>query len=107
MSSYKISQFEVQGWVTWGDSEPPTVSWRMLKFPDGTQTRINGLDEIFAELYSEGRQANKETVEEIINRLETMKNYIPSSDRTRKEYAYVLLKEYRKYVKDHTDKNQK
>jgi hypothetical protein len=31
--------------------------------------------------------------------LETMKNYIPSSDSARKEYAYVLLKEYRKYVK--------
>jgi predicted transcriptional regulator len=78
----------------------------MLKFPDGSQIRINGLDEIFAELYSEGRQANQETVEEIINRLEAKKNYIPSSDRVRREYAYVLLKEYRKYVKDRTDKNR-
>ena len=67
----------------------------MLKFPDGTQVRVIGLDEILAELYSEGRQANRETAEEIINRLEAQKNYIPSSDRTRKEYAYVLLKEYR------------
>jgi hypothetical protein len=76
----------------------------MLKFPDGSQIRINGLDEIFAELYSEGRQANKETGEEIINRLETMKNYIPSSDRILKEYAYILLKEYRKYVAGRKDK---
>jgi hypothetical protein len=50
------------------------------------------------ELYSEGRQPNRETAEEIINRLEANKNYIPSSDRTRKEFANVLLKEYRKYL---------
>ena len=78
----------------------------MLKFPDGTQIRVNGLDEILADLYSEGRQANKETAEEIINRLEAKKNYIPSSDRILKEYAYVLLKEYRKYVKGRSDKNR-
>jgi predicted transcriptional regulator len=70
----------------------------MLKFPDGTQIRVNGLNEILADLYSQGRQPNRETVEEIINRLEAQKNFIPSSDRTRKEYAYVLLKEYRKYL---------
>jgi predicted transcriptional regulator len=70
----------------------------MLKFQDDTQIRVNGLNEILAELYSEGRQANRETAEEIINRLEAQKNFIPSSDRTRKEYAYVLLKEYRQYV---------
>jgi len=68
----------------------------MLKFPDETQVRVIGLDEILADLYSEGRQPNKETAEEIINRLEAKKNYIPSSDRTRKEFSYVLLKEYRK-----------
>ncbi len=50
-----------------------------------------------ADLYSEGRQANQETAEEIINRLEK-KNYIPSSYLIRKEYAYVLLKEYSEYV---------
>ena len=59
---------------------------------------MNGLDEILADLYSEGRQANGETAEEIINRLEAKKNYIPSLDRTRKEFSYVLLKEYRKFV---------
>ena len=78
----------------------------MLKFPDDTQIRVNGLNEILADLYSEGRQANQETVEEIINRLEAKKNYIPSSDRVCKEYAYVLLKEYRKYVKSRADNNR-
>jgi len=78
----------------------------MLKFPDDTQIRVNGLNEILADVYSEGRQVNKETAEEIINRLEAKKNYIPSSDRARKEYAYVLLKEYRKYVKGRADNNR-
>lgn len=59
-----------------------------------------GLDEILAELYAEGRKANDETAEEIIARLEAMKNYIPSSERARKEYCYVLLKEYRTYLRD-------
>ncbi len=70
----------------------------MLKFADDTQIRVKGLNEILSGLYAEGRQANQETAQEIINRLEAQKNFIPSSDRTRKEYAYVLLKEYRKYV---------
>ena len=76
----------------------------MLKFPDDTQIRVNGLDEILADIYSEGRQANQETAEEMIKRLEAQKNFIPSSDRTRKEYTYVLLKEYRKYVAGRKDK---
>jgi hypothetical protein len=69
------------------------------------QIRVNGLDEILADVYSEGRRVNDETAEEIINRLEANKNYIPSSDRARKEYSYVLLKEYRKYVKGRADNN--
>ena len=76
----------------------------MLRFPDGTQVRVTGLDEILAGLYSEGRQANQETAEEIMNRLEAKKNFIPSSEYTRKEYAYVLLKEYRQYIADRKDK---
>ena len=59
-----------------------------------------------AALYSEGRQANQEIAEEIINRLEK-KNYIPSSYLTRKEYAYILLQEYREYVKGRADKDPK
>jgi hypothetical protein len=71
----------------------------MLRFPDGTQARVNGLVEILADLYSQGREANQETAEEIVNRLEAEKNYIPSSDRIRKEFAHVLLKEYREYLR--------
>jgi hypothetical protein len=78
----------------------------MLSFPDDAQVRVNGLDETLADVYSEGRQANDETAKEIINRLEANKNYIPSSDRARKEYSYVLLKEYRKYVKGRADNNR-
>ena len=76
----------------------------MMSFPDDIQVRVYGLDEILADLYSEGRQANEKTAEEIINRLEAKKNYIPSSDRARREYAYVLLNEYRKYVRDRAEK---
>lgn len=53
-----------------------------------------------ADFYAEGRMATDETAEEIIKWLEAKRNYIPSSERARKEYSYVLLKEYRKYVKD-------
>lgn len=68
----------------------------MLKFPDKTQVRVNYLDEILAELYSEGRQPNRETAEEILDRLKKHNNYIPPS--ARREYKSVLLKEYRDYV---------
>jgi len=51
----------------------------MLKFPDGTQVRVNGLNEILADLYFEGRKPNKETAEEILDRLEKNNNYIPPS----------------------------
>ncbi len=78
----------------------------MLKFIDDTQIGLFGLDETLAELYSEGRPVNDETAEEIIKGLEVMNNYIPSSDLARKEYAYLLLREYRKYVKDQAEKDQ-
>jgi hypothetical protein len=68
----------------------------MLRFPDGTRVRVNGLNEILAELYSEGRRPNQETGEEILDRLEKHNNYIPLS--ARREYRSVLLKEYRDYV---------
>jgi len=71
-----------------------------LNFFDDTQVGVIGLDVIMAELYAEGRKAIDETAEEIIKRLEVKNNYVPSSDRVRKEYAYVLLKEYRTYVKE-------
>ena len=78
----------------------------MLKFLDDTQSSVFGLDEILAELCAEGRKANDETAQEIITRLEAMKNYIPSSDRARREYRYVLLKEYRTYVKKQTENDR-
>jgi len=75
----------------------------MLKFPDDTQVSVTGLDDIMASLYAENRNASDETAEEIIRRLEEKKNYIPSSERVRRDYAYVLLKEYRKYVKERSE----
>ena len=78
----------------------------MLRFTDGTQTAVVGLNEILADLYSESRQANQETAEEIVSRLEK-KNYIPSSYLTRREYIYLLLKEYREYIKGRDDSSQK
>ncbi len=68
----------------------------MLRFGDGTQVRVNCLNEIMAELHSEGRQPNKETAEEILDRLEKHNNYIPPSARW--EYKSALLKEYKDYV---------
>jgi hypothetical protein len=70
----------------------------MLSFPDGTKIRVMGLDDILAGLYSEGRQPNRETAGEILDRLEKYNNYIPPS--ARREYKSVLLKEYRDYVAD-------
>ena len=74
----------------------------MLRFPDQTQVRVNCLNEILAELYSEGRQPNNETAEEILERLEKHNNYIPLS--ARREYKSVLLKEYRDYIAGRKDK---
>lgn len=59
-----------------------------------------------AELYSVGKKANKETVEEIIAGLEAIGNYIPTSETTRREYRNVLLKEYEEYIETHTNENQ-
>lgn len=59
-----------------------------------------GLTEIMAELYGEGRKATDETAEEIIDRLEARKYFIPSSERARREYAYVLLREFRNFMKE-------
>ncbi len=78
----------------------------MLKFLDDTQFSVFGLDEVLADLYREGRKANDETAEEIIARLEAMNNYIPSSDTARREYRYVLLREYKTYVQEQTDRKR-
>ena len=78
----------------------------MLKFPDGTWVGVNGLDEIMAELYAEGKKATDETAEEIIERLEAKKNYIPSSYNARKEYVYAVLINYRTYIQDRSGSGQ-
>jgi hypothetical protein len=59
-----------------------------------------------AELHAEDMRATDKTAEEIIKRLEERKNYIPGSERVRREYAYALLKEYRKYLKDRSGSGQ-
>ena len=54
-----------------------------------------------------GRPAKEETAEEIIELQEAQKNYIPLSYRARREYAYVLLKEYRKYLRCRAEGKQR
>ncbi|MCG6881712.1 MAG: hypothetical protein LJE96_21520 [Deltaproteobacteria bacterium] len=56
-----------------------------------------------AELFAESRKATYETADEIIQKLEEKKNFIPSSESVRREYAYVLLRMYREYIKDRSD----
>jgi hypothetical protein len=53
-----------------------------------------------AELYAEDMKPTYDAAEQIMKRLEERKNYIPGSERVRREYAYALLREYRNYVKD-------
>jgi hypothetical protein len=72
----------------------------VLHFHDDTQARVKGLDEILADLCAEGTPANDDTAREILARLEAKGNYIPSSDRARRDYHYVLLKEYRRHLKE-------
>ncbi len=72
----------------------------MLKFPDDTQISLFGLDETLAELHAQGRKANDEAAELIIAKLEAMNNYIPSSERARRDYRYLLLREYKEYLKN-------
>ncbi|MFP4086499.1 MAG: hypothetical protein ACLFUL_06870 [Desulfobacteraceae bacterium] len=72
----------------------------MLTFPDHTEVSVKGLDEIMADLYAQDTRPNHETAREMIHRLKEKKNFIPSSELVRTEYAQVLLSEYRTYVKD-------
>jgi len=85
------------------DPNAPTVSRRTLRFIDGTQVAVSNLNEIMAELHSVGKEANKETADEIIAGLEAMGNYIPASEVTRREYRNSLLKEYEEYIESHKD----
>jgi hypothetical protein len=53
------------------------------------------------ELYSVGKKANKETVEEIMSGLEAMGTFIPSTETVRREYRHVLMKEYEEFIEVH------
>ncbi len=79
---------------------PPRILTK-LTFPDGSQASVVGLNEILAALHAEGREVNATTAEEIVRRM-AAKNYIPSS--AREEYGQLLIREYRKYVENHTNK---
>lgn len=73
----------------------PMDGVRMLTFPDGTKSGVVGLNEILSALYLEGREANSETAEDIVERL-SVRNYIVPSAKAR--YAALLLEEYERYV---------
>jgi len=72
----------------------------MLKFPDDTQVSVTGLDDIMAELYFEERKPTDDAAREMIARLEEKGNFIPSSESVHREYAYVLLREYKEFIRD-------
>lgn len=59
---------------------------------------VSNLHEIMEELYSVGKKANRETVEEIMAGLEAMGTFIPTTETVRREYRHVLLKEYEEFV---------
>ena len=54
--------------------------------------------ELMKEFKEQGREPSNEVAEEILKRLE-VRNYIPSSEKVRREYSYVLLREYKRFFK--------
>ena len=74
---------------------PPSPGLRMLTFPDGTQAGVFGLDEIFAAAFREGRPANAETAQEMVERL-SVNNYVAPS--VRQQYCDLVIEEYSTYV---------
>ena len=82
----------------------PVRGLTKLSLLDGTQIQVNGLNEILAAKYAEGRQVSTDSAEEIVERLKR-KNYIPSCARL--EYVSLLLREYRKYFEGRTGDNPK
>jgi hypothetical protein len=59
---------------------------------------VYGLMELMKEFKEQGREPSNEVAEEILKRLE-VRNYIPSSEKVRREYSYVLLREYKRFFK--------
>lgn len=83
---------------------PPTPGLRVLTFPDGVQSGVFGLDEIFAAVYTEGRQVDPDTAGEIVERL-AVRNYIAPSVRHR--YCALLVDEYEKYIQGRATSDRK
>jgi hypothetical protein len=86
---------EMRGYVC----VPSTPGLRTLTMRDGCRVSVMGLTEILEAIYAEGRRADPETADEILERLEKT-NYIPFS--SRQEYCDVLIEEYKKYVGSRT-----
>ena len=72
------------------------LSYRQIlvgRAPAGMQ----GLDELFEELYEQGRRADEAGLGmELVERARVYKNYIPKP--AVDDFAQALLREYRKYV---------
>jgi hypothetical protein len=61
---------------------------------------LYGLDEVMEELKKEGKEPTPEVGEEILKRLEAYSyNYIPSSEEARKKIRFLVLQEYKKFLK--------
>ncbi len=74
---------------------PPAAGLRVLTFPDGTKAGVFGIDEAFAAVYAQGRQADSDTAEQIVDQL-AVKNYIAPTVRER--YIELIVGEYETYV---------
>jgi hypothetical protein len=74
---------------------PSGQGLRTLTFRDGCRISVMGLAEILEAAYGEGKQANPETVEEILEGLAAT-NYVPWS--AREEYRELLMEEYRRFL---------
>jgi hypothetical protein len=69
----------------------------MLTFPDGSKTGVIGLDAVMEDLHREGKPANDAVASEITEILERYNYFAPSE---RHIYKFLLLEEYRRFLKD-------
>jgi hypothetical protein len=59
------------------------------------------------DFYAQGREANRQTVDAILEILERhYKNYIPESERARNEYFKIISEEYKRYMSEKTKDNK-
>ncbi len=73
---------------------PQIAGARTVKFPDGTQVAIIGLDEAMEALYREGTTPGPSTGTAILSAL-SYRNYFPVSHRA--EYEAVFSREYERF----------